>query len=41
LPEHPFFVATSFQPQVGASESGELHPLIAAFLDAAATRSYD
>jgi CTP synthase (UTP-ammonia lyase) len=39
LPEHPFFVATAFQPQVGARDSGELHPLIAAFLDAAATRT--
>jgi CTP synthase (UTP-ammonia lyase) len=38
LPEHPFFIATAFQPQVGARNSGELHPLIASFLDAAATR---
>jgi CTP synthase (UTP-ammonia lyase) len=35
LPEHPFFLATAFQPQVGASESGVLHPLLAALLDAA------
>ena len=34
LPDHPFFVATAFQPQVGASESPELHPLIQALLDA-------
>lgn len=36
LPDHPFFVATAFQPQVGSSESGVVHPLIAALLDAAA-----
>jgi CTP synthase (UTP-ammonia lyase) len=30
LPDHPFFVATAFQPQVGAGESGALHPLISA-----------
>jgi CTP synthase (UTP-ammonia lyase) len=35
LPGHPFFVATLFQPQVGALAGGPLHPLIAAFLDAA------
>ena len=35
LPDHPFFVATAFQPQVGAGDSGELHPLITAFLAAA------
>jgi CTP synthase (UTP-ammonia lyase) len=34
LPGHPFFMATAFQPQVGASESRELHPLIHALLDA-------
>jgi CTP synthase (UTP-ammonia lyase) len=36
LPDHPFFIATAFQPQVGASDSGTLHPLIGAFLDASA-----
>lgn len=36
LPGHPFFIATAFQPQVGASESEALHPLIGAFLDASA-----
>jgi CTP synthase (UTP-ammonia lyase) len=41
LPDHPFFIATAFQPQVGSRDSGELHPLIAAFLDAATTRSDD
>lgn len=30
LPGHPFYVATLFQPQVGSSESGELHPLLGA-----------
>lgn len=35
LPDHRFFVATSFQPQVGSSDSQTLHPLIKAFLDAA------
>lgn len=39
LPEHPFFVATAFQPQVGSSESGVLHPLLAALLDAAGART--
>ena len=36
LSDHPFFVATAFQPQVGAADSGSLHPLILAFLDASA-----
>jgi CTP synthase (UTP-ammonia lyase) len=35
LPEHPFFMATLFQPQVGSSEGRPLHPLIFAFLEAA------
>jgi len=35
LSEHPFFMATAFQPQVGTSQTGSLHPLILAFLDAA------
>lgn len=30
LPGHPFYLATLFQPQVGSSERGELHPLLAA-----------
>jgi hypothetical protein len=38
LSEHPFFMATAFQPQVGSSASGAVHPLIAALLDAAAAR---
>ncbi len=40
LRDHPFFVATAFQPQVGASSSRELHPLIEALLDAARDRSH-
>jgi CTP synthase (UTP-ammonia lyase) len=38
LPGHPFFVATAFQPQVGASATGRLHPLLVAFARAAVTR---
>ena len=36
LPDHPFFFATAFQPQVGAGESGRLGPLLEAFIAAAA-----
>ena len=36
LPDQPFFLATAFQPQVGASQSGVVHPMIAALLLAAA-----
>jgi CTP synthase (UTP-ammonia lyase) len=36
LPDHPFYVATLFQPQVGSSETGKLHPLIDALTEAAA-----
>lgn len=36
LLDHPFFVATAFQPQVGSSQTGELHPLLCAWLEAAA-----
>jgi CTP synthase (UTP-ammonia lyase) len=35
LPGHPFFLATAFQPQVGSSDSGRLHPLLVALLAAA------
>jgi CTP synthase (UTP-ammonia lyase) len=35
LPDHPFFVATLFQPQVGALAGRPLHPLVTAWLDAA------
>lgn len=38
ISDHPFFMATAFQPQVGASEIGSLHPVILAFLDAARGR---
>jgi CTP synthase (UTP-ammonia lyase) len=34
LPDHRFFVATAFQPQVGSRGSRALHPLIGAFLAA-------
>jgi CTP synthase (UTP-ammonia lyase) len=39
LPDHPFFVATAFQPQVGASRSRRVHPLIEALLSAVRTRA--
>jgi CTP synthase (UTP-ammonia lyase) len=35
IPDHPFFIATLFQPQVGALAGQPLHPLIGAFLEAA------
>ena len=34
LPDHPFFLATAFQPQVGAGASGRLGPLLEAFVAA-------
>jgi CTP synthase (UTP-ammonia lyase) len=34
LPGHPFFVATLFQPQVGALAGEPPHPLIGAFVEA-------
>jgi hypothetical protein len=36
LAEYRFFLATAFQPQVGSSQSGELHPILFAWLWAAA-----
>ena len=36
LPGHPFYLATLFQPQVGSSTTGRLHPLIGALVAAAA-----
>jgi CTP synthase (UTP-ammonia lyase) len=39
VPDHPFFLATLFQPQVGsstASTDAPLHPLLIAFADAVA-----
>ena len=38
LPSHPFFFATLFQPERSALR-GDRHPLIAAFVEAAAERS--
>jgi CTP synthase (UTP-ammonia lyase) len=35
LASHPFFLATLFQPQVGALAGAPTHPLIGAFLEAA------
>jgi CTP synthase (UTP-ammonia lyase) len=35
LPDHPFYLATLFQPQVGSSASGRLHPVIEALISAA------
>jgi CTP synthase (UTP-ammonia lyase) len=35
LASHPFLIATLFQPQVGATQTQTLHPLIDAFLAAA------
>src|SRR5215204_996889 len=35
LRDHPFFVATLFQPQIGALTGAPLHPLIAAFVEEA------
>jgi CTP synthase (UTP-ammonia lyase) len=35
LPGHRFYVGTLFQPQVGTSTSGVLHPLLQALLTAA------
>jgi CTP synthase (UTP-ammonia lyase) len=34
LPEHPFFLATAFQPQVGAGAKGRLGSLLDAFIEA-------
>jgi CTP synthase (UTP-ammonia lyase) len=39
LPDHRFFMATAFQPQVGSGESRALHPLIGAFLAAVRAQS--
>ena len=38
FPEHPFFVATLFVPQLNSS-ADEPHPLVAAFLEAAIERA--
>jgi CTP synthase (UTP-ammonia lyase) len=34
LPDHPFFLATSFQPQVGSIAGKPLHPVLRAFVRA-------
>ena len=34
LPDHPFYLATLFQPQVGSSATGVLHPLLRALVEA-------
>jgi CTP synthase (UTP-ammonia lyase) len=41
LLNHPFFLATAFQPQVGSSATGVLHPLLIALLDHARASSGD
>jgi CTP synthase (UTP-ammonia lyase) len=41
LPDHPFFVATLFQPQIGALSGAPLHPLITAFVEEAARARVD
>ena len=38
FPDHPFYVVSMFQPHIGASPGTPIHPLIAAFLRAAARR---
>ena len=38
LPQHPFFIGTAFQPQVGVSQNGRLPVLVEALLVAARTR---
>ena len=34
LPNHPFFMATLFQPQVGSLAGRPLHPIVQAFVAA-------
>jgi CTP synthase (UTP-ammonia lyase) len=41
LPGHPFFVASLFQPQIGASSGEPLHPLLRAFTAAATAHARD
>jgi len=40
LPSQAFFIATLFQPQVGAANGGPLHPLIGALCAAARERAH-
>lgn len=35
FPDHPFYVASLFQPHIGASTGAPIHPLIRAFVEAA------
>lgn len=37
FPDHPFYVASMFQPHIGASASEPIHPLIGAFASAVHT----
>lgn len=39
LPSHPFYVASLFQPQLASHATGKPHPLIQAYLRAAAERA--
>jgi CTP synthase (UTP-ammonia lyase) len=41
VPGHPFFLATLFQPQVGALDGRPRHPLVAALIDAASRGGAD
>jgi CTP synthase (UTP-ammonia lyase) len=41
LPGHPFFLATLFQPQVGALDGRPRHPLVAALIGAASRHDID
>lgn len=37
LPEHPFFIATLFQPQLTSKATGRPHPLLIAYIHAASS----
>jgi CTP synthase (UTP-ammonia lyase) len=39
LDDHPFFVATLYQPELSALSGGDAHPLIVAFVRASAARA--
>jgi len=41
FPDHPFYVATMFQPHIGALAGAPMHPLVRAFTDAVRTRAAD
>lgn len=38
FPDHPFYVASLFQPHIGALAGAPVHPLVRAFVDAVASR---